>query len=84
MKINYNRLVELNKEAIVEQTGDSMISFWAIQSGVEKIIHGETLTEEHKKMLFDLGVLELDQEESARQTIVGPFKFSDNGTQETN
>jgi len=84
MKINYNRLVELNKDAIVEQTGDSMISFWVIQSGVEKVIHGETLTEEHKNLLLDLGVLELNQEESARQTIVGPFKFNHDGSKETN
>jgi hypothetical protein len=84
MRINYNRLFELNKEAIVEQTGDTMTSFWIIQSGVEKFIHGETLTEEHKNLLLELGVLELNQEESARQTIVGPFKFSDNGSQETN
>lgn len=78
MKINYNKLLELNMEA-VHQTHGALSAYWIIQMGVEKYVHGEELTEEHKNLLLDLGVLELTQEEEATQSIVGPFKFSKDG-----
>jgi hypothetical protein len=82
MKINYNRLVELNKESIYshEDGGDrEMTSYFIIHMGIEKMVNGEELTKEHKKMLLDVGVLELTEEDIARETMVKQFNFSQNG-----
>lgn len=78
MKINYNRLVELNSEAIKED-GREMTCYFVVQSGVEKIMNGEELVKEHKKMLLDVGVLELTEEDIVRETMVKQFNFSQNG-----
>jgi hypothetical protein len=45
MKINYNRLVELNSEAIKED-GREMTCYFVVQSGIEKIMNGEELVKE--------------------------------------
>jgi len=78
MKINYNRLVELNSEAIKED-GREMACYVVVQSGIEKIMNGEELVKEHKKMLLDVGVLELTEEDIVRETMVKQFNFSQNG-----
>jgi archaeosine-15-forming tRNA-guanine transglycosylase len=78
MKINYNRLVELNSEAIKED-GREMTCYFVVQSGIEKIMNGEELVKEHKKMLLDVGVLELTEEDIVRETMVKQFNFSQNG-----
>ena len=78
MKINYNRLVELNSEAIKED-GREMTCYFVVQSGIEKIVNGEELVKEHKKMLLDVGVLELTEEDIVRETMVKQFNFSQNG-----
>lgn len=78
MKINYNRLVELNSEAIKED-GREMACYFVVQSGIEKIMNGEELVKEHKKMLLDVGVLELTEEDIVRETMVKQFNFSQNG-----
>ena len=84
MKVNYNKLFELNKRAIVGTDGGAMGCFWVLQLGVEKFLNGETLNEAHKNLLLNEGVLELTEEEKASQTIVGPFKFNHDGVKETN
>lgn len=82
MKINYNRLVELNSEAIKED-GREMTCYFVVQSGIEKIVNGEEITKEHKKMLLDVGVLELSEEDIARETMVKQFNFSQHGPTNT-
>ena len=83
MKINYNRLVELNKEALVDQEKAQLQSFYIIQISIEKYVNGETITEQAKNLLIQLGVLVQDEEDIAREQIVGPFNFSQRGTQNT-
>ena len=79
MKINYDILYELNKDALIVD-GGQMSCFWVVQGGVEKILNGETTTDIQKKLLIDLGVLEETEEEIYRKNIVGPFKFSEDGS----
>jgi|688.fasta_scaffold105745_2 hypothetical protein len=79
MKINYNVLKVLNEQALTS-SGDQMTCFWTIQSGVEKLLHGETITDMQKKLLFEVGVLEESEDELNRRNIVGPFKFSEDGS----
>jgi hypothetical protein len=78
MKINYNTLLELNKQSVVDEHGQ-LGCFWVIQHGVEKFLHGDPLTDQHKQLLIDMGVLELTEEEENSKSIVGPFKFGENG-----
>lgn len=77
MKINYNRLLELNKEAM--GIDREMACYWVIHGGIERIVNGETLVKEQKDLLIELGVLELTKEEKASKSIVGPFKFDEDG-----
>ena len=80
MKINYNRLKELNKEALCDNERSQLSSYYILQMGVEKFVNGEVLTEEHKNLLLDLGILELTEREITSQSIVGPFNFKNNGS----
>lgn len=80
MKINYEKLLELNREALTDK-GDQLTAFFNIQMGVERYLQDE-LTEPHKNFLLQVGVLELTEEDMAREKIVGPFNFSQNGPQE--
>jgi hypothetical protein len=81
MRINYNRLLDLNKEAM--GIDREMACYWVIQGGVERIVNGETLVPEQKNLLIEMGVLELTEEEEASKSIVGPFKFNNDGIKET-
>jgi len=91
MKINYERLLELNREALTNfnscpncngtYTGDQLSAFFHVSMGVERYLQDE-LNETHKKFLLQVGVLELTEEDMAREKIVGPFNFSHNGSQE--
>jgi len=80
MKVNYEKLLELNREALTDK-GDQLTAFFNIQMGVERYLQDE-LTELHKDFLLQVGVLELTEEDMAREKIVGPFNFSQNGPQE--
>ena len=80
MKVNYERLLELNRAALTDK-GDQLTAFFNIQGGVERYLQDE-LTELHKDFLLQVGVLELTEEDMAREKIVGPFNFSQNGPQE--
>lgn len=82
MKVNYSKLLEINKESIFtnNQLYEQLSCFWIIQSGVEKYLNNEIISEQHKDLLLELGVLELTEEEKASQTIVGPFNFKNNGS----
>lgn len=82
MRIDYNRLLELNKEALVDNDRTQMNAYYVIQITIEKFISGEYITEEAKNLLIELGVLELSEEDIAREKIVGPFNFSQHGTQD--
>ena len=44
MRINYNRLLDLNKEAM--GIDREMACYWVIQGGVERIVNGEPLVSE--------------------------------------
>ena len=78
MKINYNILKELNEQALTP-SGDQMSCYWIVQSGIEKIIHEEQVSEVQKNLLIELGVIEESENEINRRNIVGPFKFSEDG-----
>lgn len=80
MKLNYEKLLELNKEALTDK-GDQLSAFFNIQMGVEHYLN-DNITETHKNFLIQVGILELDEEDMAREKIVGPFNFSQNGPQE--
>lgn len=82
MKINYNRLVELNKEALSENGKDTLSSYYVVQMPVERLVDGVNISVEARELLVDLGVLELSEEDIARENIVGPFNFSQHGSQE--
>ena len=75
MRINYEKLVELNKEALVGEE-QQLNSFWIIQNGIERLIQGEGLEDIHKSLLMELGVIE-DTEDVT--PIVKPHKFDING-----
>ena len=83
MKINYNRLVELNKEALIDEDKAQLVSFYIIQKPLEDFVSGHPITEEAENLLIELGVLEQTEEDIAREQIVGPFNFSQRGTQNT-
>lgn len=79
MKINYQVLKEFNEQALTP-SGDQMSCYWIIQAGVEKIINNEVIPEVQKNLLIELGVIEESENEMNRRNIVGPFKFSEDGT----
>ena len=83
MKIDYNRLVELNKEALIAEGKAQLAAFYIIQKPVDDFVNGQPITEEAKNLLIELGVLVQTEEDIARETIVGPFNFSQHGTQDT-
>lgn len=83
MRIDYNRLVELNKEALIDDDKVQLVAFYIIQKPVEDFVNGQPITEEAKNLLIELGVLIQNEEDIARETIVGPFNFSRHGTQDT-
>jgi hypothetical protein len=76
MRINYEKLKEINIESLNEK-GDQLSCFWVIQMGIERFIQDDPLTEEHKALLIELGILEQSEEE--RNPIVKPHKFTTNG-----
>ena len=80
MKINYNRLVELNKEALVENARDTLTSYRIVQMAIERLVGTGSITVEARTLLVDLGVLELSEEDIAREKIVRPFNFSQHGS----
>lgn len=79
MKINYEKLKELNNEALT-MNGEQLQCFYIIQAGVERFLSGETISEDYKNFLIDLGVFVVNPEE--KKQIVQPFNFMGNdGTQ---
>lgn len=80
MRINYNRLVELNKEALIDDDKSQLVAFYIIQKPLEDFVNGQSITEESKNLLLELGVLVQTEEDIAREKIVGPFKFSQHGS----
>ena len=83
MKINYNRLKELNEEALCDDGRGQLSAYYILQMGIEKFVQGEPLTEEHKNLLLEVGILELTEREITSQSIVGPFNFKNNGSTNT-
>jgi len=83
MRVNYNRLVELNKEALHGTTMESQMScFYLIQSGVERYLNGETVSNEYINFLIQIGILEPENQEEKK--IVKPFNFMGNDGPEGN
>jgi len=83
MKINYNRLIELNRGALIDNGNAQLAAFYIIQRPIEKFIDGEEISQEAINLLLDLGVLVRTEEDIARETIVGPFNFSQHGPTNT-
>ena len=80
MRINYSRLVELNKEALIDDDKAQLTSFYIIQKPLEDFVNGQPITEEAKNLLLELGVL-IKTEDTVREPIVEPFNFSQHGSQ---
>ena len=79
MKINYDRLKELNIEALTTD-GGQMSCFYLIQQGVERYLQPhEELSNQWLNFLVEVGVLEYQEEE--KRNIVQPFNFTGNGSQ---
>ena len=76
MKINYDKFKELNLEALTEK-GDQLACFWIVQMGMERFVNGDTLTDEHKNLLIELGLLIPSNE--ADTPFVKPHNFTTNG-----
>lgn len=77
MKVNYNRLKELNTEAIHGVNLDTNMScYWIIQNGLERYLGGETISNEYVNFLTEIGVLEPENQEE--KNIVKPFNFMGN------
>jgi hypothetical protein len=76
MKINYERFKELNLE-VLNAKGDQLSCFWIVQMGMERFIQDDSLSEEHKNLLIELGVLEESEEE--KKTNLLNHKFTTNG-----
>lgn len=77
MKVNYNRLKELNVEATHGINQDNQLScYWLIQNGLDKYLCNETISNEYVNFLTHLGVLEPDSQEE--KSIVKPFNFMGN------
>ena len=83
MKVNYNRLLELNREALIDNERTQLASFYIIQASIEKYISGDVIPQEAINLLLDMGVLEPTEEDIAREQIVGPFNFSQHGPTNT-
>jgi hypothetical protein len=81
MKVNYERLVELNKEALTADSGQ-MSCFYLIQQGLERYLGGETIANEYINFLIQVGVLEPENQEEKK--IVKPFNFMGNDGPEGN
>ena len=45
MRINYNKLKELNEEAICDDGKSQLSAYYILQMGIEKFVQGEPLTE---------------------------------------
>lgn len=78
MRIDYNRLKVLNFESMVlapDNRYETMSCFYIIQNGVEKVINGEVLSDTHKNLLIELGVL-IEPTMEERKKIVEPFKMN--------
>lgn len=81
MKVNYERLLELNKEALTADSGQ-MSCFYLIQQGVERYLQPhEELTDQWLAFLVEVGVLEHQEE---KKKIVEPFNFVGNDRPESN
>jgi hypothetical protein len=81
MKVNYERLVELNKEALTADSGQ-MSCFYLIQQGVERYLQPhEELSDQWLAFLVEVGVLEYQEE---KKKIVEPFNFMGNDRTESN
>ena len=77
MKVNYNRLVELNRDSLHGTNMDAqMSSYWIVQNGLERYLAGETISNEYVNFLIDIGVLEPENQEEKK--IVKPFNFMGN------
>lgn len=82
MKINYDRLKQLNIEALTTD-GGQMSCFYLIQHGVEKYLQPhEELSIQYLAFLVEVGVLEYQEEE--KKKIVEPFNFMGNDRPEGN
>ena len=77
MKVNYNRLVELNRDSLHGTNMDAqMSSYWVVQNGLERYLASETISNEYVNFLIDIGVLEPENQEEKK--IVKPFNFMGN------
>lgn len=77
MKVNYEKLLELNIQALHGTNLDQQMScYYLIHSGIERYLGGETVSTEYVNFLIDVGVLEPENQEERK--IVKPFNFMGN------
>lgn len=79
MKINYEKLKELNIDSL-NINGDQLSCYYIIQSGIERFLSNEGISDDYKNFLIDVGVLVQEVQEE-RKEIVKPFNFMGDGTQ---
>ena len=56
-----------------------MSAYYIVQMPIERLVDTGNISAEARELLVDLGVLELSEEDIAREKIVGPFNFSQHG-----
>jgi len=81
MKINYDRIKELNIESLTSDGNQQLSCFYIIQNGVERHLSGEVLSEDYKSFLIGIGVFIEEELLGERKEIVKPFNFMGDGTQ---
>lgn len=72
MKFNYNRYLELNKEAL-SNSGNTLECFWLVQHCCDEFIRNGELNERQTELLLDLGIIE--KEENERKSELLNHKF---------
>jgi len=80
MKLDYNKLLEINKDSCVDNYG-TLNCFWVIQDSVEKFMRGDELTPQQTQLLIELEVLKLEEED---RRVVKSFNFTEDGSKNTN
>tara|TARA_Y100000389_G_C17002612_1_gene290244 strand:- start:125 stop:355 length:231 start_codon:yes stop_codon:yes gene_type:complete len=76
MKVNYEKLKELNLGALTEK-GDQLNCYWVLQSAVERYLDDGEVTQKQINLLKELGIL-IDTEEEKKTDLLN-HKFTTNG-----
>ena len=76
MRLDYEKLKELNLEALNEK-GDQLSCYWVIQASIERYMEDGGVTQKQINLLKELGIL-IDTEEEKKTDLLN-HKFTTNG-----